>query len=167
MLLSPEKPGIRMINGNVFYFEDPKAAEYTIQDVAEVLGKKQRFGDHARVKYSVAEHLFHASYLYAHNRKVALMHDAPEWLVGDQLTPIKKRIQGFDELEELVEVDMARRFGYTPCHDPVFKVVDNILFQCEHSALFSQPKVYDIEIPFKFWGPEEAAEAFLLRFKSL
>ena len=166
-VLSPENPGIRMINRRVLYFDKLTEAEYTIEDVATVLGRIQRFGNHAPKPYSVAEHLVHASNLYARNPKGALMHDAPEWLLGDLATPVKKRTSGFSELEDEVEADMARRFNYTPCHDPVFKVVDNILFQCEHAALFEQPEVYNIEIPFQFWKPKAAKKEFLKRFKHL
>lgn len=167
ILLSPANPGLRMINKNIYYFETPEKAIYTIEDVACVLGRKQRFNDHAPKVYSIAEHCVHAANLYSANRKGALMHDAPEFIMGDLITPIKQRVDGYKELEETVENDMARRFGYTPVDRTTFKVIDNVLYQVENSFLFDLPSVYDIEVPISCWGAEEAAEEFLKCFHSL
>lgn len=164
MILSPANPGMRLINGSIYLFDEPHKAIYSIEDVALVLGRKQRFNDHSPKVYSIAEHCYHAANLYAANRKGALMHDAPEFIVGDLITPIKQRVEGYKAIEHAVEDDMARRFGYTPVDPSTFKVIDNVLYQVEHCMLFNLPKVYDIEVPVQNWPPEEAARKFLELF---
>lgn len=166
MLLSPENPGMRLSNGTVVFLDRLEEASYSIEDVAEVLGRVQRFNCHAPQKYSVAEHCWHASHLYVINPKGALMHDAAEFLTGDIPTPIKKRCEGIKQIEALIDADLSRRFAYIEV-DSTFKIIDTLLFQLEHSYLFSQPRVYNVPIKFYNWQEEEATERFLERFYEL
>jgi len=171
MLLTPDNPGFHLINGNFLSLDNMSDADYTIEDVATVLGRKQRFNDHIPdLKYSVAEHCYHASFLYAYNRKGALMHDAAEWLTGDIPTPIKQRLQGIKEVEDLIDRDLQARFNYEPVEKFTFKVIDNFLFQVEHHLLFDTPEqIYDPSdaLILEFWDEKEATKKFIERFHEL
>ena len=155
----------RMINGNLFDFQNPKNAVYDIELVATMLGKKCRFGDHIPVHYSVAEHSYHASKLYLRNPKGALMHDAPEFVMGDLITPIKRHTRGFKEIETAIIRDMEHRFDFVEPDELTFKLVDTLLFHQEEVALYpGVESIYNINIDFNFWDAQTAAHKFLERY---
>lgn len=168
MNISRHNPGMTLINGETITLDSLESAKYTIRDVATVLGRKQRFNDHLPegIEYSVAEHCYHASYLYSANPFGALMHDAPEWITGDLITPVKARVPDFREVESIVETDLVKRYGYRTV-DERFKVVDDVLFQVEHATFYGRPQVYSFDVPIKNWSPKEATEKFLRRFEEL
>jgi len=158
-----------MINGKMFDFARPDLAEYTIEDVARVLAKKGRFGDHTEDFLSIAEHCCRAHDLYPRNRKGALMHDAPEFVMGDLITPLKVDCQTFKATEALVMADMEFRFEFKEPDALTFKLVDTILFHQEETFLyrkFNAEKVYDFNVPIECWSPEKAEAEFLDRFFS-
>jgi len=153
---------LRMLNGNMFNFDRPQDAVYDIELVAEMLGKKCRFGDHIRHHFSVAEHCVNAARLYPRNPKGALMHDSPEFIVDDVVTPLKRRFTGFDEIEDRVATDMEKRFNFIMPDKGTFKLVDTLLFHQEEAALYDDvDPIYNIEIPIECWEPKKAAQAFL------
>lgn len=162
---------MRLSASLIYDFSDPASCPFTIDMVAENLGRKARFNNHSKFHYSVAEHCFHASVLYACNRKGALMHDAPEYIMGDLITPIKKSVSGFKELEDLVEADMERRFNYERPEPFSFKVIDHLLYHLEEPVLFpGVPHHYD---PSKFnfeiqcWDAKTASKKFLEQYYQL
>jgi len=171
MLLTPDNPGFHLVNNTYTHLDHLADAEYTIGDVGKVLGRLQRFNNHAPYgHYSVAEHCWHASFLYAYNRKGALMHDAAEWITGDIPTPIKKRLDGIKEIEALVDRDLETRFGFDPVDKFTFKVIDNVLFQLEHYWLYDTKEGPIFDIPgFEIyqWAPEKATEKWLERWEEL
>ena len=171
MLLTPDNPGFHLVNGTYTHLDRLDQATYDIADVALVLARTQRFMNHIPgLKYYVAEHCYHASYLYDYNRKGALMHDAAEWITGDIPTPIKRRLEGIKEIEEIIDRDLQRRFDYLPVDSFTFKVIDNVLFQVEHHYLYGTEEgpIFDIKnLELKFWDVEEACERFLARYDEL
>ena len=158
----------RMLNGQLFDFQNPHTAKYDIELVATMLGKKCRFGDHIQRHYSVAEHCYHASNIYVRNPKGALMHDAPEFVMGDLVTPLKRHVGGFKEIEDNILRDMELRFKFVTPDEMTFKLVDTLLFHQEEVAL--NPDVvptYDIMVDFKFWDAQTATRMFLDRYYAL
>jgi hypothetical protein len=154
-----------MMNNHIFDFAKPETAIYDIEFVAEMLGKKCRFGDHVVHHYSVAEHCCHAHDLYPRNRKGALLHDAPEFVMGDLITPLKRDADSFKATEHRIMRDMEYRFAFEEPDEMTFKLVDNLLFHQEETFLYPDiERVYDIDIPFALWSPEKAAQEFLDRF---
>jgi hypothetical protein len=121
----PARAWQRMLSGRRLDLLDPSPQDIEIEDIAHGLARVARWngqtvGDHA---FSVAQHALlveeiatalHAD-LTRRWRLAALLHDAPEYVVGDLISPFKAAI-GFDYkgLEiKLLEV-IHRRFGLPP-----------------------------------------------------
>lgn len=115
----------RMISGRRLDLLDPSPFDVEIQDIAHGLARVARWngqtrGDHA---FSVAEHsvvvLEIVDTLYPGLdpkwRLAALLHDAPEYVVGDMISPFKAAL-GVDyrAFEDRLEAAVHLRFGLPP-----------------------------------------------------
>jgi len=89
----------RMLSGRRLDLLDPSPLDIEIEDIAHGLARVARWngqtkGDHA---FSVAQHCVVVEAIFAHtnpaatprDRLVALLHDAPEYVVGDMISPFK------------------------------------------------------------------------------
>jgi uncharacterized protein len=89
----------RMLSGRRLDLLDPSPLDIEIEDIAHGLARVARWngqtkGDHA---FSVAQHCVLVTRLFAHSdssapredRLAALLHDAPEYVVGDMISPFK------------------------------------------------------------------------------
>ena len=92
----------RMLSGRRLDLLDPDPADIAIEDIAHGLARVARWngqtiGDHA---YSVAQHALLVEEITAASapdwpvawRLAALLHDAPEYVVGDLISPFKAAI---------------------------------------------------------------------------
>lgn len=115
----------RMISGRRLDLLDPSPFDVEIEDIAHGLARVARWngqtkGDHA---FSVAEHsvvvLQILDRLYpgldAKLRLAALLHDAPEYVIGDMISPFKAAL-GVDyrAFEDRLEAAVHLRFGLPP-----------------------------------------------------
>lgn len=115
----------RMISGRRLDLLDPSPFDVEIGDIAHGLARVARWngqthGDHA---FSVAEHcvvvLNILDKLYpgldARWRLAALLHDAPEYVIGDMISPFKAAL-GVDyrAFEDRLEAAIHLRFGLPP-----------------------------------------------------
>ncbi|MEM0943078.1 MAG: HD family hydrolase [Pseudomonadota bacterium] len=95
----------RMLSGRRLDLLDPSPLDVEIEDIAHGLARVARWngqtvGDHP---YSVAEHSLLVEEIFgrlkpkatATERLTALLHDAPEYVIGDMISPFKAAI-GFD-----------------------------------------------------------------------
>ncbi len=117
----------RMLSGRRLDLLDPSPLDIEIADIAHGLARVARWngqtsGDHA---FSVAQHCLIVEAIFAatapsplvsrENRLAALLHDAPEYVIGDLISPFKAAI-GFDykafELRLLEAIH--RRFALPP-----------------------------------------------------
>ena len=118
----PERAWQRMLSGRRLDLLDPSPVDIEIEDIAHGLARVARWngqtsGDHA---FSVAQHcLLVADVTKASRTKLdrrwelaALLHDAPEYVVGDLISPFKAAVgidyKGF-ELRLLAAIHI--RFG--------------------------------------------------------
>ncbi|NMD08072.1 MAG: hydrolase, partial [Phyllobacteriaceae bacterium] len=89
----------RMLSGRRLDLLDPSPLDIEIEDIAHGLARVARWngqtkGDHA---FSVAQHCVVVEAIFAHtnpaattrDRLAALLHDAPEYVVGDMISPFK------------------------------------------------------------------------------
>jgi len=112
----------RMLSGRRLDLLDPSPFDIEIEDIAHGLARVARWngqtvGDHA---FSVAQHSFVVEEIAAHIRPgleprwrlAALLHDAPEYVIGDMISPFKAAL-GFDyhSFEERLEAAIHHRFG--------------------------------------------------------
>lgn len=93
-----------------------------IEDIAHGLAfvarwNGQTHGDHA---YSVAEHSLLVEAIFARQnpgiaarwRLAALLHDAPEYVIGDMISPVKAAVgPGYAELDQRLTAAVHLRFG--------------------------------------------------------
>lgn len=190
----PPRAWQRMLSGRRLDLLDPSPLDVEIEDIAHGLARVARWngqtkGDWA---YSVAEHSVLVEKIFSRLRPVpgpdqqlmALLHDAPEYVIGDMISPFKSAI-GYDykAFEARLEAAVHIRFGL-PAHpsetvkarikradraSAYFEAVQLAGFEpAEAGRLFTQPR-------FKGWDavilrplpPAEAEAAFLKRFHAL
>ena len=112
----------RMLSGRRLDLLDPTPMDIEIEDIAHGLAfvarwNGQTLGDYA---YSVAEHSLLVETLFcriapnapAKWRLAALLHDAPEYVIGDMISPVKAAVgPGYGALDERLEAAVHIRFG--------------------------------------------------------
>ncbi|SMR82577.1 metal dependent phosphohydrolase [Aliiroseovarius halocynthiae] len=112
----------RMLSGRRLDLLDPTPVDIEIEDIAHGLAfvarwNGQTFGD---FPYSVAEHSLLVEALYSRmNPKApvkwqlaALLHDAPEYVIGDMISPVKASVgAGYGELDDRLTAAIHIRFG--------------------------------------------------------
>ena len=112
----------KMLSGRRLDLLDPTPVDIEIEDIAHGLAfvarwNGQTLGDYA---YSVAEHSLLVERLYsrlnpASPRKwnlAALLHDAPEYVIGDMISPVKAAVgPGYDDLDQRLAAAIHLRFG--------------------------------------------------------
>lgn len=120
----PAKPRAwqRMLSGRRLDLLDPTPVDIEIEDIAHGLAfvarwNGQTFGD---FPYSVAEHSLLVEALFTRmNPKApvkwklaALLHDAPEYVIGDMISPVKASVgAGYGELDDRLTAAIHIRFG--------------------------------------------------------
>lgn len=115
----------RMLSGRRLDLLDPHAIDIEIDDIALGLSRVARWngqtlGEHG---FSVAQHSLIVEEISAHidpaitaaQRLIALLHDAPEYVIGDMISPFKAAL-GLDykRFESHLEHAIHIRFGLPP-----------------------------------------------------
>ncbi|MFN3835461.1 MAG: HD domain-containing protein [Glycocaulis sp.] len=182
----------RMLSGRRLDLLDPSPFDIEIEDIAQGLARVARWngqtiGDHA---FSVAEHSLIVERLCgelepswpARWRLAALLHDAPEYVIGDMISPFKSAL-GLDyrDFEARLERAVHTRFGL-PAHLPKYvkttiKKADRLcaFFEAVHlagftveeaRAFFGKPPLgLRVEVPVR---PALAVQAsYVARFETL
>jgi 5'-deoxynucleotidase YfbR-like HD superfamily hydrolase len=112
----------KMLSGRRLDLLDPTPVDIEIEDIAHGLSFVPRWngqteGDFA---YSVAEHSLLVERLYSRLvarpepkwQLAALLHDAPEYVIGDMISPVKSAVgPGYDELDKRLAAAVHIRFG--------------------------------------------------------
>lgn len=122
--MPPKQPRAwqRMLSGRRLDLLDPTPMDIEIEDIAHGLAfvarwNGQTIGDYA---YSVAEHSLLVETLFgriapkapAKWQLAALLHDAPEYVIGDMISPVKTAVgPGYGALDERLEAAVHIRFG--------------------------------------------------------
>ena len=182
-----------MLSGRRLDLLEPSPLDIEIDDIAHGLARVARWngqtrGDHG---FSVAQHSVLVERLVAElsprlsreARLMALLHDAPEYVVGDLISPFKAAI-GIDykALEERLQAAIHLRFGLV-AHVPValktlFKRADHLsafyeatqlagFEEGEARQLFGSPPKALKTPRLTPLGAEEAQAQFLARFHRL
>jgi 5'-nucleotidase len=112
----------RMLSGRRLDLLDPSPLDIEIEDIARGLSFQARWNGQTvgEYPYSVAEHsllveqIFHRLYpkAAAKWRLAALLHDAPEFVIGDMISPVKSAVgPGYRELDDRLMAAIHLRFG--------------------------------------------------------
>jgi len=112
----------RMLSGRRLDLLDPTPVDIEIEDIAHGLAFVARWNGQTKgdFAYSVAEHSLLVETIFgriapnapAKWRLAALLHDAPEYVIGDMISPVKAAIgPGYGALDERLEAAVHIRFG--------------------------------------------------------
>jgi len=164
----------RMLSGRRLDLLDPSPMDIEIEDIAHGLARVARWngqtrGDHA---FSVAQHSLLVEDLCGQLNPelapraslVALLHDAPEYVIGDMISPFKTVLgDGYKQIELRLEHAIHTRFGL-PAQTPtalkkLIKRADNISawFEATQLAGFTEAE------STRFFGaPPEGVELRLV-----
>jgi uncharacterized protein len=188
----------RMLSGRRLDLLDPSPLDIEIEDIAHGLARVARWngqtmGDHA---FSVAQHCVLVENIAVHidkklskeARLKALLHDAPEYVVGDMISPFKAAL-GLDykAFENRLLGAIHIRFGLPPKNsvelEGAIKTADKMSAYLEATQLagfsipeaekfFGRPRGLDGDGSRKFFhlkplATNDAAALFLNKFKLL
>jgi uncharacterized protein len=186
----------RMLSGRRLDLLDPSALDIEIEDIAHGLARVARWngqtsGAHI---YSVAQHsllvetLAHtrAPGLDRSRRLAVLLHDAPEYVIGDMISPFKAVIgDAYKVMERRLLTAIHRRFGLPakspPDLEKLIKTADRGAAFLEATRLagfdiaearrfFGRPPAISLTMErdyLKPWPAETAQARYLDRFKKL
>ena len=124
----PDRPGApprawqRMLSGRRLDLLDPSPLDIELEDIAHGLARVARwngqtFGDHA---FSVAQHSLLVERILRlqhelcapQERLATLLHDAPEYVIGDMISPFKAVIdEAYRQVEERLHAAIRLRFS--------------------------------------------------------
>ncbi|MBX3581398.1 MAG: HD family hydrolase [Rhizobiaceae bacterium] len=119
---APPRAWQRMLSGRRLDLLDPSPLDVEIGDIAHGLARVARWngqtsGDHA---FSVAQHSLLVEDIFSiiapdaspDARLTALLHDAPEYVIGDMISPFKSAVGGgYKAVEERLQRVVHIRFG--------------------------------------------------------
>jgi uncharacterized protein len=186
----------RMLSGRRLDLLDPSALDIEIEDIAHGLARVARWngqtgGTHI---FSVAQHsllvetLAHtrAPGLDRSRRLAVLLHDAPEYVIGDMISPFKAVIgDAYKVIERRLLAAIHRRFGLpaksAPDLEKLIKTADREAAFLEATRLagfnitearrfFGRPPAVSLSMEREYlkpWPAETAQARYLDRFKKL
>lgn len=169
-------PSLQVGSGILLPIMNTDPSKINMVDIAESIAKICRYNGHTSSFYSVAEHSVHIyDYLTAidateEERRCGLMHDAPEYIVGDMTKPLKDMVGlPFKRVEAQVWSVIAERFGLPVEIPEIVNHADLRMLFTEKAQVFAKEVDWgwnvdplpNIEI--KFWSWDQAVIEFLLR----
>jgi len=184
----------RMISGRRLDLTDPSPLDVEIADIAHGLARVARWngqtiGAHA---YSVAQHTLLVDEIAAVSTPdigaaghlAVMLHDAPEYVIGDLISPFKALLGGeYRAVEQRLLAAIHRRFGLpAPLPDKLtakIKAADRVAAYFEATALagfsqtealryFGRPGGFDgTKLDLAPWPASIAERRFLKRFRAL
>jgi len=183
-----------MLSGRRLDLLHPSPLDIEIEDIAHGIARVARWngqttGDHP---YSVAEHSLLVELILRRlkptagpaERLAALLHDAPEYVIGDMISPFKAAI-GLDykDFEQRLAAAVHIRFGLPPDLAPglakLIKRADRLsawfeatqlagFEEAEAAKYFPRPRFEGAQaIRLKAQSANAAKRAFLARFRQL
>ncbi|MFN4129906.1 MAG: HD domain-containing protein [Paracoccaceae bacterium] len=122
MAARPQRAWQRMLSGRRLDLLDPTPFDIEIGDIAHGLAFVARWNGQTQGDwpYSVAEHSLLVEDIFTRLdpdappqwRLAALLHDAPEYVIGDMISPVKAALgREYGEMDERIAAAVHRRFG--------------------------------------------------------
>ncbi|MBL4892334.1 MAG: HD family hydrolase [Rhizobiaceae bacterium] len=192
-MAKPPRAWQRMLSGRRLDLLDPSALDVELEDIAHGLARVARWngqtkGPHA---FSVAQHSILVWQIFCKLKPdaspkwemMALLHDAPEYVIGDLISPFKAAVGGDHKaLEERLLNAIHLRFGLptTPLKlKPIIKKADTIAAYFEATRLagfgeeegrqfFGRPRgISPTKLELKPIPTDQAQAKFLALFKKI
>ena len=191
---APARAWQRMLSGRRLDLLDPSPLDVEISDIAHGLARVARWngqtgGDHA---FSVAQHSLLVEAIFSAQAKspkpedqlAALLHDAPEYVIGDMISPFKSVVGGgYKAIEQRLQRASHLRFALPAEIDEKLKKeikrADQIAAYFEATALagfsvteatrfFGRPRGMSVDGFDLSSQPAKAVQsAFLKRFEAI
>ncbi|WP_299393779.1 HD family hydrolase [Pelagibius sp.] len=182
----------RMLSGRRLDLLDPSPLDIEIEDIAHGLARVARWNGQTSgpSAFSVAQHSLLVETIVgtlkpsapAAERLAALLHDAPEYVIGDLITPFKAAVgMDYKALERRLMTAIRLRFGLTG-REPealtkLIKRADRTAAYLEATQLagfsltegrrlFGQHKRFQ-DIHLEPWPAQKAKRLFLRRYQTL
>ena len=192
-MTKPPRAWQRMLSGRRLDLLDPSPLDVELSDIAHGLARVARWngqtsGNHA---FSVAQHSLAVEDIFRRLNTaspddclMALLHDAPEYVIGDMISPFKSVVGGgYKMVEKRLEAAVHLRFGLPPhpsreLKDKI-KKADTIAAYFEATCLagftpteaqkfFGQPRGITREmLPMEPLPAVEAQRLFCERFEAI
>ena len=183
-----------MLSGRRLDLLDPTPVDIEIEDIAHGLAFVARWNGqtHGDYAYSVAEHSLLVETLYTRIctkplvkwQLAALLHDAPEYVIGDMISPVKAAVgPGYGALDDRLTAAIHLRFGL-PAAIPKevkrqIKAADKVsawmeatqiagFSEAEADKFFGKPKpelITDLHITLR--PPVEVRAAYVARVEAM
>ena len=184
----------RMLSGRRLDLLDPSPLDVEIADIAHGLARVARWngqtrGDHA---FSVAQHCLIVETIFCRmctgatpdDMQMALLHDAPEYVIGDMISPFKAVVGGgYKAVEQRLEAAIHLRFSLPPhpasALKSMIKKADAVsayfeatrlagFSEAEARKFFGQPRGVTADmIPIRPMATAEAQAQFCERFAEI
>ena len=191
-------PGVRawqrMLSGRRLDLLDPSPVDVELSDIAHGLARVARWngqthGEHA---FSVAQHSLVVEQVFrlqnpdcsAADCQMALLHDAPEYVIGDMISPFKAVVGGgYKAVEQRLEAAIHLRFSLPPHPGAglkaLIKKADAVsayfeatrlagFSEAEARKFFGQPRGVTADmIPIRPMSTAEAQASYCARFAEI
>ena len=184
----------RMLSGRRLDLLDPSPMDVELSDIAHGLARVARWngqthGEHA---FSVAQHSLIVEQVFrlqnpdctAADCQMALLHDAPEYVIGDMISPFKAVVGGgYKAVEQRLEAAIHLRFSLAPHPTAALKAAikkaDTVsayfeatrlagFSEAEAKKFFGQPRGVTADmIPIRPMATAEAQAMFCTRFAEI
>jgi 5'-deoxynucleotidase YfbR-like HD superfamily hydrolase len=178
----PPRAWQRMLSGRRLNLLEPSPLDVEIADIAHGLARVARWNGQTRGAhaFSVAQHSVLVERLVselsprltAEARLMALLHDAPEYVVGDLISPFKAAVGiNYKALEERLQAAIHQRFGLSAQVPSdlrtLLKRADHLSAYYEARRLFGTPPRALKTPRLTPVSTAEAQALFLARFQRL
>jgi uncharacterized protein len=186
----------RMLSGRRLDLLDPSPLDVELADIAHGLARMARWNGQTRGPhiFSVAQHSLlveaimreQAPRVDDHCSIAALLHDSPEYVIGDMISPFKAVIgDAYKRVEHRLLAAIHLRFGLPAELDPkMTKAIKNAdmgaayleatrlagFAEPEARRLFGKDPCLELEVEADYltpWSASKAEKRFLERFKAL
>lgn len=163
---------LRTRSGIAFDLENPEVDMVRIEDIATALAYMPRYNGHTGTTYSVAEHSVLVSRKCTErNRMWGLLHDAAEAYTGDIISPMKRLLPDFEEVETRIMNVICAQFDISKKCPAEVKDVDLRMLVTEKQLFFPEDasdwgtkvKPYD-DVVIPVMKPNDARNFFLTEF---
>lgn len=190
--VEPPRVWQRMLSGRRLDLANPSPMDVEVEDIAHGLARVARWngqtkGEHA---FSVAEHSVIVERICrkldpsmtAKQSLMALLHDSPEYVIGDMISPFKALLgEGYKAIEARLQEAVHIRFGLPPV-TPVrlkkqikradlvcawFEATQLAGFEAEEANRFFGKPPETVRLRLSPKAVPDAQDAFLARFRQI
>ncbi|MGH6683736.1 MAG: phosphohydrolase [Pseudolabrys sp.] len=159
--------------GRMFWPLDPRPEDFHVLDIAAGM-RNARYGAQSIGVETIGEHsvlmwlVARKRGFSARDRRAVLMHDAPEFILNDMISPLKRFLPDYKAIEDRMAHAIADRFYFDYPLLPEVKELDAGILNDEVRQNMAPPPVpwvglngKPLGVPVQCWSPDLAMIRFL------